>query len=389
MADGSTFGVELRRARLAAGLSLADLSRLVHYSKGYLSKLENGTKAPPRDVAMRCDAAVEAGGRLVTLTPSRPVRAPVPAPPQPRTAPVLPPQLGNDELTLAQLSSMLQQARELGRIAGPRLVLPPLLAQTRLVRDLAAAARGPARVPLLALAARCAEYASWMVQETGDEPGARWWTEEAVRLAVAADLTDMVRYGHVRQAEFSLQHGQVPEALRLLAEARKGATTARVSGLVLEYEAQAHALAGDHARCEAALAAAGELLAAPDETGTALGALSAPNQHALVAGACLLELGRPAEAAEALDRELARVPAHARRVAARFGTARAIAYAAAGDPDTAVALIPDLVVLTTQIDSATVRSDLARLRHELVRWEFRPGIARARTDLADLLAPPS
>jgi transcriptional regulator with XRE-family HTH domain len=31
------FGAELRRLRLAAGVSLTDLARQVHYSKGYLS----------------------------------------------------------------------------------------------------------------------------------------------------------------------------------------------------------------------------------------------------------------------------------------------------------------------------------------------------------------
>ncbi|GDY31483.1 nSTAND1 domain-containing NTPase [Gandjariella thermophila] len=61
------FGSELRRLRAQRGVSLAGLSRLVHYSKGYLSKIENGDKPVTMDVARRCDAALGAGGSLLAL----------------------------------------------------------------------------------------------------------------------------------------------------------------------------------------------------------------------------------------------------------------------------------------------------------------------------------
>jgi WD40 repeat protein/transcriptional regulator with XRE-family HTH domain len=61
------FGSELRRLRAQRGVSLAGLSRLVHYSKGYLSKIENGDKSVTLDVARRCDAALGAGGSLIAL----------------------------------------------------------------------------------------------------------------------------------------------------------------------------------------------------------------------------------------------------------------------------------------------------------------------------------
>ena len=48
------FGPSLRRRRTAAGLSLADLSRLVHYSKGYLSKVERGLVLPSAELARLC-----------------------------------------------------------------------------------------------------------------------------------------------------------------------------------------------------------------------------------------------------------------------------------------------------------------------------------------------
>ncbi|XVQ14225.1 helix-turn-helix domain-containing protein [Spirillospora sp. CA-255316] len=66
---GETFGERLRRLRAEHGLSLAELSRLVHYSRGHLSKVENGQKPASADLARVCDEALGAGGALAALAP--------------------------------------------------------------------------------------------------------------------------------------------------------------------------------------------------------------------------------------------------------------------------------------------------------------------------------
>ncbi|MBB2911711.1 WD40 repeat protein/transcriptional regulator with XRE-family HTH domain [Streptosporangium becharense] len=60
-------GARLRRLRLERGLSLNELSRLTHYSKGYLSKIETDEKTLTPGVAHRCDEALETGGELAEL----------------------------------------------------------------------------------------------------------------------------------------------------------------------------------------------------------------------------------------------------------------------------------------------------------------------------------
>ncbi|MEU5249644.1 helix-turn-helix domain-containing protein, partial [Streptomyces asoensis] len=57
----------MRRLRRQRGLSLADLARRSHYSKGYLSKIETGAKRATVDVARRCDLILEAEGGLLRL----------------------------------------------------------------------------------------------------------------------------------------------------------------------------------------------------------------------------------------------------------------------------------------------------------------------------------
>jgi len=66
------FPSELRRLRRGSELSLTALAQRVHYSKGYLSKIENGSKPVTPDVARRCDEALRADGALLRLLPDAP-----------------------------------------------------------------------------------------------------------------------------------------------------------------------------------------------------------------------------------------------------------------------------------------------------------------------------
>lgn len=65
----AAFPAQLRRLRVQRGLSLGDLARRTHYSKGYLSKIETGAKPVTLDVARSCDRVLEAGGELLRLVP--------------------------------------------------------------------------------------------------------------------------------------------------------------------------------------------------------------------------------------------------------------------------------------------------------------------------------
>jgi WD40 repeat protein/transcriptional regulator with XRE-family HTH domain len=65
--EAQGFAADLRRLRDARGLSLAQLSTLTHYSRGYLSNIENGRKPATADLARRLDEVLEAGGALAAL----------------------------------------------------------------------------------------------------------------------------------------------------------------------------------------------------------------------------------------------------------------------------------------------------------------------------------
>ncbi|MCC8245501.1 tetratricopeptide repeat protein [Saccharothrix luteola] len=65
------FGGELRRRRERAGHSLIAFAELIHYSKGYLSKVETGKAAGNREFAQACDTALAADGALLALMRAR------------------------------------------------------------------------------------------------------------------------------------------------------------------------------------------------------------------------------------------------------------------------------------------------------------------------------
>ncbi|HEV7648599.1 MAG TPA: tetratricopeptide repeat protein [Actinophytocola sp.] len=65
--ESATFGAELRRLRRQAGVSLATLAERIHYSKGYLSKIENDVVPPNAAVAALCDQQLGTDGTLVAL----------------------------------------------------------------------------------------------------------------------------------------------------------------------------------------------------------------------------------------------------------------------------------------------------------------------------------
>ncbi|MEU8363188.1 helix-turn-helix transcriptional regulator [Nonomuraea sp. NPDC048882] len=63
----NALGKEIRRRREAEGMSLADLAQRIHYSKGYLSKVETGRAHCSPALAQACDKAFGADGKLAAL----------------------------------------------------------------------------------------------------------------------------------------------------------------------------------------------------------------------------------------------------------------------------------------------------------------------------------
>ncbi|MCC3773684.1 helix-turn-helix domain-containing protein [Streptomyces sp. UNOB3_S3] len=127
-ADRAEAGGLLRALRLERGVSLAELARLAFYSKGYLSKVENGEKPLTPELARACDQALDTGGRLGGLL------AAGRAPGRPRSEDTCPYQglssfgpesarwfFGRDEATADVVAQLTERLRR----PGPLMVVAP------------------------------------------------------------------------------------------------------------------------------------------------------------------------------------------------------------------------------------------------------------------------
>jgi transcriptional regulator with XRE-family HTH domain len=414
------FGEDLRRRRLDAGLTLSCLARLVHYSKGQLSKVERGIKMPSRDLARLCEAALDAGGALAALFRERPNESGnafvaddhgeevwlmrLSADGQSWFHPMSRRQLiagsaasipglssgrqkvssGIDDATLVGIfRSLFDQYRQLGQGIDPVLLLPALIAQSRILQELAESTGPRARRGLLILGSRYAEYIGWLVQEAGNDQAALWWTRRAADLAAAGDDPHFAVYGLVRHALIMLYRGDARQTIELARRAQDGHAPPRIRGLAAQREAQGHALAGDYEACMQCLERAriwlGRTVSDPDVP--VIGTTNLADPTEMIRGWCLYDLGRPRAAAELIDQQLIGVPPRAMRTRVRYGVRGALAHAAAGEVEHACQLADGLLDAVTGLGSATIATDL----HTLVRTLSRHPRNAAVRDLAPKL----
>ncbi|MDX6263559.1 MAG: hypothetical protein QOH84_5247 [Kribbellaceae bacterium] len=419
-----SFGARMRACRVAAGLSMGELARRVNYHKSYLSKLENDHKPPSLTVAKLCDAALGTGGVLAGLVADdRPASAQEPPVPDETAAeswllgltasgqlrfdqgerlPTAGPAAFTavagagqvaDEQVIAALRASFDQYRALGTAVSPALVLGPVIAHLQTLRALAVEASGPARIELLLLASRAAEYAGWMSQEAGDDRAAGWWTSQAVRLGAESLDPQIAGYALVRRAELALYRHDSISTIELATRAQLDTRTSRrVRGLAARCEAQGHALAGDLTACRHALDRAAELFAdaaaEPPSSAPTLGSSSGADELRLALGWSLFDLGLPAEAAAVLELHLASIPPSSRRARARFGIRQALAYGQAGEVDQACLVARATLDDAVRVDSATIRVDLRNLVRVLNRWPTHDLVRQTQPLLLRALSSP-
>lgn len=65
--DARVFGTEMRRLRQEAGMSAGEVARRTNYSKGQISKVENGYKRPSQTLARMLDDVLNTGGALTSI----------------------------------------------------------------------------------------------------------------------------------------------------------------------------------------------------------------------------------------------------------------------------------------------------------------------------------
>jgi hypothetical protein len=160
-----------------------------------------------------------------------------------------------------------------------------------------------------------------------------------------------------------------------------------LKGLAFAREAQGQALAGDYGAACRALDRAAGLPRRQEKVAVCLqlGSTAVPDSVAMTTGWCLSDLGRTAQAAEILDREVARLPADARRSRARFGMRGALAHALNGELSRACEVARGVLPDAMAIRSATVLHDVKRLSSTMDRWHRHQPVRELLPQLAAIM----
>ncbi|WP_306583958.1 helix-turn-helix domain-containing protein [Streptomyces clavuligerus] len=416
MSASLVFGPEMRRLRQERGISLREFATLVGYHKAHLSKVERGLRRASVHLARRADSTLNADGRLQSLAEKSSARSSGDTTGGRRgvgrrelLAAGTGTLLGSGTLTglaptptavehlrdeeggvVAAFRAQLDQMRQLGQRTDPALLLPLLKTQTHTVTEFAARGGAGARSQLLVLAARFAEYAGWMAQESGDTETALTWTADAVALAQAGGDRALSSYALVRRALVTFYAGEAQHTVDLARGAQDSGLPPRIRALAAQREAQGHALAGDEHACRESLDRARLLFTSAfheRDPGPVIGTSHLSDPVTMITGWCLHDLGRPREAAEVLDRECLRVPRQAFRTRTRYGLRRALAHVANGEIEHGCDIAGELLDIVATAPSATVRTDLSRLARELTRFRANRAVRDLQPALALALRP--
>jgi DNA-binding XRE family transcriptional regulator len=415
-----TFAEELRRLRIAAGLSIGGLAERAHYSKSHLSKIERGEKRPNAEIARRCDAALGSGRALSSLLEAGTgARSTGPGPAYGEALPTsdgaaLPMLLTSGWLTRVNpdgsgqfvapghesvgspemlpwgpvataggpvvelLSGTLLGLRAAARSTSPAVLFPTLTGVLQAIRVEAANATHTRRESLTRLLGSGAELAGWLAQEMGDDRMSAWWTDQATKIAELVGDDDLWAYTLIRKSLMALYRHDHALAIGLASTAtsRLG-TSLRTRWLAEQRVAQGHALAGDPAASLRAVDRVVDLLPPVADQ-----AKTDNNLTELVLGWCLYELGFLDRAIEIFDAEVPRIASGATRSMARFAVRQALAHTAVGNVERACGIVTRIVEDVVLVDSATIRSDLHVLSHGLRRWSHRPAVASIKLRVA-------
>lgn len=399
-ADLGRMLAELREAQECTQQDLIT-ERHVHTSRSSIANVETGRQFPGERFWAECDQALDAGGALLAeyrrvaaairerkrverlLGRRRPDRTPLPPVrivsqrvhhPDARPDQVRPAhQLQGSQLDAA-IEHLADQWHALVRtdnLFGPHHALASVHQQLSILSSLLEYAAGGPRRDALSLAAKYAESAAWLHEDTADMGTAQHWTRQALEWATEAGDHAMVSWVMFRRSQQATTIGNAAQAVSfaLAAQRHEGALGGPARAAALQQEAQGHALAGNEHACHERLDAAHATAALPDtdrDGRTGHGDFCTSTYIEVQRANCWLTLGRPHRAVPILEQAVREVPDAYRRDRAQAQVRLARAYAALGQYDGAAALSASTLQIAREAGSDRTLNEAVSVARSVV-----------------------
>ncbi len=273
-------------------------------------------------------------------------------------------------------------------LLGPRHALGGVHDQLGVIDTLLRSVRPPARHKVLQLAARYAESAAWLHEDSGDMHAARHWTGRSMEWALETGDRLMMSWVLFRRGEHAAADGDAAAVTGLAAAARREGKElpGPMLAAILQQEAHAHALDGDEAACQATLDLAHERAASPEDPGDASnghGSFCTPAYVEMQRGRYWLLLRQPAKARAALDSAIRSLPPVYRRDRGMALSALATAFTTLGEHDEAAAVAAQALGVARDAGSARIISMVIPVATALAPYRHIETVASLQAALAE------
>jgi len=341
------FAGKLAALMAECGIGTRALARRVPCDAALISRLAHGRQRPSAQMARRLDEVLGAGGELVSAASASGAKLA-----GSQTAAEISSGVVAERAMRARLGAFSAvQAEELishlneqwhalvkaDNLLGPRHALPGVINNLGVIDALLRAVRVPVRDVVVGLAARYAESAAWLYEDSADMASARYWTRRAMEWAMEGNDRLMVSWTLFRRSQQAAPDRDSAQMAALAAAARRemDVLPGPMLAAILQQEAHAHALDGQERACHATLDRAHLVAAATDDPGDASaghGSFCTPAYLEMQRGACWLALGKPSRAITVLEGSIRALPPASRRDCGVALSRQAAALAACGEP---------------------------------------------------------
>lgn len=303
------------------------------------------------------------------------------------------------QLPIAPDMSPIEHLQEVRRVLidndnlfGPRVVIPTVEQQIRVMQHLRSTIDGGDRRRLVQLQSSYAEFAGWLHQDVGDFSAAQYWMDRALEWSHVGGDPDLIVYILARKAQLAGDMGdpfQVIDVGQAAEQAARPGT--RLAAVAATYTAHGYALQRDAAASAAAYDRAHHLADAPGidpgspwgiwldhayvevHRARSLSVLGRHHQNGETGPSAGTQLFR--QAADGFAAAITRLPVGYHRDRGVYLARQAAAYTGAREPEQAADVAMRALSVGTQTSSARILAELTQVDQDLAPWRSLPSVA--------------
>jgi tetratricopeptide (TPR) repeat protein len=286
------------------------------------------------------------------------------------------------------LSHLREQWHALVRtdnLLGPRFALAGVLTQVAVLEALLPALRDTPRLEAVRLAARYAESAAWLYEDSGSLAPARHWTSRAMEWAYEAGDPSMLAWTIFRRSQQAVATRDTAQVIGLAQAARRTEEQLEtpMRAAIRVQEAYGHAMDGNERRSQRLLDEA-HTWAAGDTVGDARGGHGSYCTEGYIEiqrANCWQATGQPKKAITLYEEGLRTLPVVYHRNRAAAQSQLAAAYVAAGQPEQAASTAHAALPVARSTGARRILDEIKSVSTDLVPHRGLPAVAALLDDL--------